>query len=59
MRYIIRLELILILIKNIISWTPYYNPFNNKKEQTINSVYGTINRFLYSSKILYCVILCN
>ena len=58
MKYIIRLELILILIKNIISWTPYYNPFNNKKEQTINSVYGTGNRLLDSSYRAYCAILC-
>ncbi len=57
----IRLELILILIKNIISWTPYYIPFNNKKEgqiNQINSVYGTGNRLFDSTYRAYCAILC-
>ena len=55
----ITFKLILILIKNIITWTPYYNPFNNEKDQIMNSVYGTGNRLFDTSYRAYCAILCN
>ena len=40
---------IIILLKNIISSTPYYDPFNSLKDLRINTIYGTGNRLIDTS----------
>ena len=55
----INFTLIIILIKKIVSWTPYYEAFNNIKDPRVNTIYGTGNRLLDQSFRAYCVVLCN
>ena len=49
---------IIILLKNIISWTPYYDPFNNLKDPRTNTIYGTGNRLIDTSYRAYSAIKC-
>lgn len=49
---------IIFLLKSIITWTPYYNPFSNLKDPRLNTIYGTGNRLLDISYRAYCAIKC-